>query len=422
MCSNENEFGTAPLTRIVPRVTASSRASRSTSWVRSATMPSTGRANVRPITAATRSSDRDSSSRYVSRDRVASRMLGGRGREATPPGSPGPPVAGFSCSSATRRWVIESMYNGLPLVARCTLRTTDSPAGSPAICSTSNPTCDSVSPRSGITRPSRASLVRITSVPERAASSPRYVPTTRIRPWARSRATKCSNRSESWSAACRSSRTTTSGDPATDSWSSVVTASNNANWTGGASSVPAPSVGHQLDNLWNDRNESPQPGRVDIERRIRTALAQHRTEHLGPRPVRRGTALLPAAPPHNRDPAVLGLLADGSGQVRLADSRLAFEEEQRAVSRSGGVEAGDQRVELPLASDQGRARSGGHLRLLRRSRMRVGCIVVARSPSVGPTRCVVCDVTRCWARPAATASRHEVLRTTTANRRPTPRG
>ncbi len=201
-----------------------------------------------------------------------------------------------------------------------------------------------------------------------------------------------------------------------------MTASNNANWTGGASSVPAPSAGINSATSGTIGTSRRNQAASTSERRIRTALAQHRTEHLGPRPVRRGTALLPAAPPHDRDPAVLGLLADGSGQVRLADSRLAFEEEQRAVSRRGGVEAGDQRVELPLASDQGRARSGGHLRLLRRSRMRVGCIVVARSPSVGPTHCVAYDVTRCWARPAATAPRHEVLRTTTANHRPTPRG
>ena len=86
MCSNANELGDGcRSTRIVPRSTASSRRSRSASWVRSTTMPSTGRVNVRPITAATRSSDRDSSSRYVSRDRVASRMLGGKrqGGDAT---------------------------------------------------------------------------------------------------------------------------------------------------------------------------------------------------------------------------------------------------------------------------------------------------------------------------------------------------
>ena len=142
---------------------------------------------------------------------------------------------GFSRSSATSKWVIESTYSGLPLVARCTVRTTELLAGSPAICSTNIPTCDSVSPRNGSTRPSRASLVRIMSVPfeprrRRGTCRPRAVGAGRDR----ERRSAASGASPGRRRAGRRARRPVRGRRH-DSSSSVVTASKRANWTGGAS-------------------------------------------------------------------------------------------------------------------------------------------------------------------------------------------
>ena len=180
------------------------------------------------------------------------------------------------------------------------------------------------------------------SAPVRAASSPRYVPTTSSRPCGRSRARKWSRRSESWSAACRSSSTTTAGWSATDSCSSVVTASKRANWSGRRRRCwpPPPGTGRRPRARSERRRRSLATS--PLEQSVGGASAQDGAQHLGPRPVGRRAALLPAAAPHDREPARGAACSlSGASEVGLADSRLAFEQEQLAAAVGDRVEAGE---------------------------------------------------------------------------------
>ena len=109
-----------------------------------------------------------------------------------------------------------------------------------------------------------------------------------------------------------------------------------------------------------------------------------------------------------------GFVVDGPCQMGLADARFAFEEKQLPAAVGNGVEAGRQHAQFALTSDQRRARSCDHLRLPKRSRMRVGSVVVARQQSVGRRARSVALLRVPVGDPAARAPRHGIASSTTA--------
>src|SRR5262249_60069159 len=69
-------------------------------------------------------------------------------------------------------------------------------------------------------------------------------------------------------------------------------------------------------------------------------------------------AVLPAASPPHRDAARLGLLGERGGQARLADPRVAAEQDDASLAGERSIERGTQLLDLALAPDERNGRRG----------------------------------------------------------------
>src|SRR5262249_51532109 len=89
-----------------------------------------------------------------------------------------------------------------------------------------------------------------------------------------------------------------------------------------------------------------------VAQRVRIPDLRVAAEGLPPRPVRRRAALLGAAPPE--DPLVgnAGATDELLDRARLADATLAGDEDETAVSRGSGIEAGPEDGELRFPADE----------------------------------------------------------------------
>jgi hypothetical protein len=91
----------------------------------------------------------------------------------------------------------------------------------------------------------------------------------------------------------------------------------------------------------------------------RLAKLRHRVDdaaqaahHLHPRPVPRGVAGVPAGAAEHQGTLPAGLVDRGGHQGRLADARLAGDEDQPAVAGQGALDLGVQDSGRVLPSDQ----------------------------------------------------------------------
>ena len=168
-----------------------------------------------------------------------------------------------------------------------------------------------------------------------------------------SRATNCSSSSDGASAACRSSRTSTSGRVSAARAQKRGDASNRRKRapsdSGAGGSARSGRTSRSSGSSWAISG-APRPELRGEVRRV-DALARRRAAPA-PRPVGRRAARLPAAAPRGRRPAVLGAPSELLGQAALADPRLAGQQEHAAASRESASSRGEQLAELVFPADE----------------------------------------------------------------------
>jgi hypothetical protein len=116
-------------------------------------------------------------------------------------------------------------------------------------------------------------------------------------------------------------------------------------------------VGQPLGDARHDLGEvagaRPEPAR-ELAGRHRTG---ERADRLHPRPVGRGSAVLPAASPGNHRAGAGRGAGRPLDESRLPDARLAADEERPAAPGARRLERAEQLVELPIAPDEELVRS-----------------------------------------------------------------
>jgi hypothetical protein len=109
-----------------------------------------------------------------------------------------------------------------------------------------------------------------------------------------------------------------------------------------------------LADLGGDLRDPARPGPEIGRELVVAARLGDRAHDLLPGPVGRGAAPVPAARRGDERAALVGSVDERAGQARLADARLAGDEEQAAVPRDGAVERLVELCELALAAEERR--------------------------------------------------------------------
>ena len=338
--SRPRASGTAPTS---PASAASSRAANTSSSSRPATVPMTSGSNSRPTTDASASSSRQASDWRCRRRPIASitpRGMGSRSGAAPPSDASSLPIS--------------TANSGLPWVSAWISAARSAAGASPIVSANRHRGVGAAEARATRATPWRARARRRPGL-RPAPGRPRCRGSSRPRAGARRRAapaTKRRSSSEGASAACRSSRPTTSG-PAGGGL-----AQEGRDRLEEPEAVGLGRLVDQVGQLGQERRELGPVAAELVAQRVGVDVAHVGAQRLHPRPVGRRAAGLPAAPDADARPAGPRVVRELVGQAALADPGLAGDEHEPPATGDRVVERAEQHAELALAADEPAGRRG----------------------------------------------------------------